>query len=587
MVVVEMLARYLAVLTEAWPWALLAVTVAVALAIPRVWRAANDLSAPARRALVLALVSASVALAMRMAWVCDDAFISFRYAANLAHGRGLTWNPGERVEGYTDFLWVVLLAGAIRAGLDPAQCSVVIGLCALAGTLLAAARIRAKLLDKLGPAGFPLAIAGLAFQQTLVAFGTSGLETMLATCLALWAVERALAGFPLTSSFAGILATMAHPDHGILWLALGIALALDRERRRQAVRYAVPFLLVYLPYFAARFAYYGYLLPNTYYAKSGGGMYLSQGLVYWAASFIGGGLWALVPATLVGLWRTRGTLVGRYAGLALPLYVLYVTKIGGDYMVGRLVVAILPMMFLLAELGLRAAIARHGTRMVVPACLAFAVATLPTSLVRPRAIEWNLADERTHTPLVSFAPLRIGSNMFDRAKLFETRLVKAGQKPILSDFEIGMMGYYTGLELIDLHGLTDTHVARQPLASRGRPGHERWADAAYLRARGVGLARTTLWEGRYKPVTRILLPDGSIYFFGWWQPALAQALRQIPGVSLVDAPAFIDEYLAKMDKLPATVVAEDLREFFEPYYFAANPDPARHARFTSGIAAPN
>ena len=107
MIFVEMLARYLSVLASNWPWALLGASVATMLAIPRVWRKANDLSPLAYRALLLVLVLSSVALATHLAWVCDDAFISFRYAANLAHGRGLVWNPGERVEGYTNFLWEI------------------------------------------------------------------------------------------------------------------------------------------------------------------------------------------------------------------------------------------------------------------------------------------------------------------------------------------------------------------------------------------------------------------------------------------------------------------------------------------------
>jgi len=103
-----------------------------------------------------------------------------------------------------------------------------------------------------------------------------------------------------------------------------------------------------------------------------------------------------------------------------------------------------------------------------------------------------------------------------------------------------------------------------------------------LRERGVALARKTLWDGRYKPVTRVALPDHSIYFFGFWQPELADALRKMGGV-LVDAPTFLDEYLAKMDELPADVVRQDLHAFFEPYYFAHTSDPARRARFESHI----
>src|SRR5215208_1233784 len=59
-------------------------------------------------------------------FVIDDAFISFRYAANLAHGHGLVFNPGERVEGYTDFLWTVLIAAFMKVGIDPGQVALLI-----------------------------------------------------------------------------------------------------------------------------------------------------------------------------------------------------------------------------------------------------------------------------------------------------------------------------------------------------------------------------------------------------------------------------------------------------------------------------
>ena len=57
----------------------------------------------------------------------DDAYISFRYARNLADGLGLVYNAGERIEGYTNFLWTVLLAGGIELGIDPHVTSKVLG----------------------------------------------------------------------------------------------------------------------------------------------------------------------------------------------------------------------------------------------------------------------------------------------------------------------------------------------------------------------------------------------------------------------------------------------------------------------------
>ena len=60
-------------------------------------------------------------LAWRFDFLCDDAYITFRYARNLAEGRGLIFNRGvdPPVEGYSEFLWAVVLAGGLKLGLAP------------------------------------------------------------------------------------------------------------------------------------------------------------------------------------------------------------------------------------------------------------------------------------------------------------------------------------------------------------------------------------------------------------------------------------------------------------------------------------
>ena len=65
---------------------------------------------------------------VRLNYPVDDAFISFRYAQNTAAGHGVVYNIGEQVEGYTNFLWVMLLAGVARLGLDLVPWSVGLGL---------------------------------------------------------------------------------------------------------------------------------------------------------------------------------------------------------------------------------------------------------------------------------------------------------------------------------------------------------------------------------------------------------------------------------------------------------------------------
>ena len=69
-----------------------------------------------------------------MAWLCDDSFISLRYAQNLADGLGLVYNAGERVEGYSSPIWMLGSALAIAVGADPVVASKWAGLLA-AGAL--------------------------------------------------------------------------------------------------------------------------------------------------------------------------------------------------------------------------------------------------------------------------------------------------------------------------------------------------------------------------------------------------------------------------------------------------------------------
>src|ERR1700733_14661069 len=81
--------------------------------------------------LVLGLLLPAVLLVVNMARVgsftIDDAYISFRYARNLAHGLGLVYNAGEHIEGYTNFFWTVLLAVGVKVGLDPVLLAKVLG----------------------------------------------------------------------------------------------------------------------------------------------------------------------------------------------------------------------------------------------------------------------------------------------------------------------------------------------------------------------------------------------------------------------------------------------------------------------------
>jgi len=82
-----------------------------------------------------------VAAAWRRAWLSDDAYISFRYAENLVNGLGLVFNRGERVEGYSNFLWTIWTAAGMKLGVGPEGWSLIWGLACYAASIVLLALI--------------------------------------------------------------------------------------------------------------------------------------------------------------------------------------------------------------------------------------------------------------------------------------------------------------------------------------------------------------------------------------------------------------------------------------------------------------
>jgi hypothetical protein len=106
--------------------------------------------------LTAAAVLWGVAAAWRRAWLSDDAYISFRYAENLANGLGLVFNRGERVEGYSNFLWTVWTTLGMKLGVGPESWSVFWGLACYAASILLLALIARRLAG-----GTPGAVAAM------------------------------------------------------------------------------------------------------------------------------------------------------------------------------------------------------------------------------------------------------------------------------------------------------------------------------------------------------------------------------------------------------------------------------------------
>ncbi|MBL8969000.1 MAG: hypothetical protein JNK56_00380, partial [Myxococcales bacterium] len=280
-----------------------------------------------------ALAIAAVALVHTRAWrfICDDAYISFRYAQNLAEHGTLAYNvvaPRELIEGYTNFLWVMLLALGDRLGLAPDFLAPVLTQVAVIAALGAVVWLGRGLRG-----GWPLAPALLlACSPEFMVWGQGGLETALAAALTFAAMAAAASGRWRAAGVVTALAGLTRPDALLpIGLFFGTWLIVHGRKswpgwRRLLVGglLAAGPLVVHLLW---RHSYYGSWVPNTWFIKQFGGLLRGTYGVWYVESWARAvGLVAIVPLLPWLRWRHL-VLVVPIAGT-----VAWAWAIGGDFM---------------------------------------------------------------------------------------------------------------------------------------------------------------------------------------------------------------------------------------------------------------
>jgi hypothetical protein len=244
---------------------------------PRLWR---NLDTPF---FLLLMVVAAVSTVAGISWhslPAEDALMLLRYARHLVDGQGITWNIGDHpVEGATDFLFLILLAGWIKlTHLSP----ILAGRILLAGMHLATVAwlyIASRRLFATPPAiaallGVYLATGpGILHASNDFSPPLYGLVALLAWTVACSALLRGPSpGRSLIFALLALLAGLIRPDGVFLALFMTIALVYSlRGRAAQIVLVTVAvFVVLGGAYFLWRFHYFGYLLPNPFYKKGGG-----------------------------------------------------------------------------------------------------------------------------------------------------------------------------------------------------------------------------------------------------------------------------------------------------------------------------
>lgn|GEM_PF-501405 len=446
------------------------------------------------RLILLALVGMVV---VRTAWMCDDAYITLRTVDNFVHGYGLRWNVDERVQTFTHPLWLLVQIVAYfftrEAFYATVLLSIAISLSAVA-LLVFRSRVTAGALA--------LAVLMLLSSRAFVDYSTSGLENplthlLIVSFLLLLGLDPPdLRRLFALSALAG-LATLNRIDSLVLF-APGLVYAAFRYTSRyrdvKGLRVVIAGFLPVLLWAAFATFYYGFPYPNTAMAKLRTGIdavtLIRHGFYYLASSLHND------PATLavIGIALAAALIRRRPRDLAvvagIVFYLLYVIKIGGDFMSGRFLSApFLAAVVLLMQMDVR------RVRFARPA---MAVLVLGSGFATPHppilsgthfgAIPENLfdrhgvCDERRYyfgmSGLVNDAPT--GERPSHEATKVGRTARRAGT-PLIVEGAVGVTGFFAGpaVHVVDYHALGDPLLSRMPMVK-----HDTLYDNALLAMTG-------------------------------------------------------------------------------------------------------
>ena len=431
-----------------------------------------------------------------------------RYAERFADGLGLTWTDGERVEGYTDLLWILLLSAGHFVGANTiwfARCAGIVG--------AIAAFIGVCLPWKVGQGGLRpsllRALSGGAFfvlLEPMAVWALGGLEHGFMTGVLVWAIWWQLRGMDLPDRerrrpllYAGLLfsaLTLLRAD-GILFAAIASTLCLLHSLRKapfiSTLAIGLPSALAWLGQLGFRLSYYNEWVPNTAKVKVSFNLHrLEVGIRHFDHASTGLLVYfgvACAALLILFVEARRGRC--RHQAWTLPLalfagWEIYLASVGGDIFPAwrQLLLGLPPLAILIANAG---QLYRRAVPRLLPIAALFGLAIWHASLQR--------ADKENHrgkTERWEWAGLPVGTLL--RQAFNNTR-------PLLAVDAAGALPYWSQLPALDMLGLNDAYLAQHPPAhfGRGAIGHE-LGDGDYVMRRAPDIIAFNNAAGSFRPL---------------------------------------------------------------------------------------
>jgi hypothetical protein len=397
------------------------------------------------------IFAAAIAVRAAFNWLTgytfDDAYITFRYAANLIDGHGLVYNLSESVLGTTTPLFTMLLAALGLVGIPIGAAALAISLLACGLTAVVIYRFALRL--DFGQWAFLPVIIYVIFPR-LLPTDTGGMETALFTFLVTVAFYCRHCKMAPEAIVAASLATLTRPE-GLMVLALLFAEAMIRDRRHLLGRLVLATMII-LPWVLFAWWYFGSPIPHSMTAKMAlYGQVWARPLLDKIIFVMGWHSplgWLLALAAVVGLWQPGVRSDRRMWLEAIWILATFTALASSSTLIFRWYMApVYPIYIMLASMALLWVIRRwpeagrmfERGRVVILALVVIALLAVNFRTVRYYQAEASELDT-IHQGIVDYLENH------------------AAPGDLLATEDIGYVGYYSGMRILDRAGLVSPEV---------------------------------------------------------------------------------------------------------------------------------
>lgn len=460
---------------------------------------------------LIALSVAFIFVCINHKFIQDDAYISFRYIQNFTDGNGLVFNIGERVEGYTNLLWVLLLSLFVSIKFDLENTSqilsVIFGVIVLFASYYVSSLIKIKDdpkqvkktktedTDQSGKYFNLIPPVLLVFTGSFVFWSISGMESTMFISFCLLGIyfyikERNSTAVNYKFPLFILLATLTRPEglyfFGLIMIhklffafkekkAAGLKEFFSKNNLISYLVYVIPVIF----YFIIRYSYYGYLFPNTYYAKTGFSQaYLNSGLEYFMKFFSSYLLYGVILAAPLYLFKKKENFFEiSLLYLLIISFILYVISVGGDVLKqNRFFLPVLPLIYILFAKFLTEIY--YILKNKISRGMAFASVTAVCAVI----CIYYYSSQKENLD----SDIRSENGLVEKMKVtgawFKNKQMKLGRPLNLAATTIGAVSFFSGpqVNVIDLLGLTDKEIAHNPkLIPEISAGNYGWKERNY------------------------------------------------------------------------------------------------------------